>query len=59
MHEMATGHEPNRAAFRIARSLDDHAESTGVGLAYTDNMGFAVPELPSGRESFSPDASLT
>jgi len=21
------------------------------------NMGFAVPELPSGRESFSPDAS--
>ena len=29
VHQMATGHEPNRAAFRIARSLDDHAESTG------------------------------
>ena len=26
-------------------------------MAYTDNMGFAVPELPSGRQSFSPDAA--
>ena len=26
-------------------------------MAYTDNMGFAVPELSSGRESFSPDVS--
>jgi Uma2 family endonuclease len=26
-------------------------------VAFADNMGFAVPELPSGRESFSPDAS--
>ena len=31
--------------------------STGRGDAYTDSMGFAVPELPSGRESFSPDAA--
>src|SRR5438270_4132277 len=54
---MPTGRKPNRIAFRIARSLDDHAEATGQGEAYTDNMGFAVPELPSGRESFSPDAS--
>jgi Uma2 family endonuclease len=54
---MATGRRPNRVAFRIARSLDDHARATGRGEAYTDNMGFAVPELPSGRESFSPDAS--
>src|SRR3954451_4295964 len=54
---MATGRRPNRVAFRIVRSLDDHARTTGVGEAYTDNMGFAVPELPSGRESFSPDAS--
>jgi Uma2 family endonuclease len=54
---MPTGHRPNRIAFRIARSLDDHATATGTGVAYTDNMGFAVPELPSGRESFSPDAS--
>jgi len=55
---MATGHEPNRVAFRIARSLDDHSEQTGRGVAYTDNMGFGVPELPSGRESFSPDAAF-
>ena len=26
-------------------------------MAYTDNMGFAVTELASGRQSFSPDAS--
>ena len=54
---MATGRRPNRVAFRICRSLDDYAEATGRGEAYTDNMGFAVPPLSSGRESFSPDAS--
>ena len=54
---MPTGLRPNQIAFRIARSLDDHAESTGRGVACTDNIGFAVPELSSGRESFSPDAS--
>ena len=54
---MATGHTPNQVAGRIFRSLADHADNTGQGVAYTDNMGFAVPELPSGRESFSPDAA--
>jgi Uma2 family endonuclease len=54
---MATGFTPNRVAFRIARSLDDHAEQMEQGVVCTDNMGFAVPELPSGRESFSPDAA--
>jgi Uma2 family endonuclease len=54
---MATGRIPNKVAGRIYRSLDDHALQTGVGEAYTDNMGFAVPKMPSGRESFSPDAS--
>jgi Uma2 family endonuclease len=53
---MATGFRPNRVAGRIFRSLDDYAEATGRGVAVTDNMGFAVPQLPSGRESFSPDA---
>jgi Uma2 family endonuclease len=53
----ATGHTPNRVAGRIFRSLDDYADQIRVGVAYTDNMGFAVPELPSGRESFSPDAA--
>jgi Uma2 family endonuclease len=54
---MPTGRRPNRVAGRIFRSLDDFAQQTGQGEAYTDNMGFAVPMLPSGRESFSPDAS--
>jgi Uma2 family endonuclease len=52
-----TGRRPHRIAFRITRSLVDHAEATGRGEAYGDNMGFAVPTLPSGRESFSPDAA--
>jgi Uma2 family endonuclease len=54
---MAVGHKPNRVAFRIARSLDDYAARAGQGIANTDSIGFAVPELPSGRETFSPDAS--
>lgn len=55
---MPTGHRPNRIAARIFRSLDDFAEKSRLGFAYTDNMGFSVPELASGRESFSPDASF-
>lgn len=55
---MATGRRPNRVASRIFRSLDDHGEQTSSGEAYTDNMGFAISILPSGRESFSPDASF-
>src|SRR5438270_9325898 len=54
---MATGRKPNRVASRIFRGLVDHATQTRKGEAYTDNIGFAIPELPSGRESFSPDAS--
>jgi Uma2 family endonuclease len=57
VHLMATGRRPNRIAGRIYRSLDDHAIAIGVGEVYTDNIGFTIPELPSGRESFSPDAS--
>lgn len=53
----ATGRRPNRIASRIFRSLDDYAQARGIGEAYTDNMGFAVPMLPSGREVFNPDAS--
>jgi Uma2 family endonuclease len=54
---MPTGRLPARIALRIARRLDDHATATGRGEAYGDNTGFAVPELASGRRSFSPDAS--
>lgn len=54
---MPTGHTPNVVAGRIYRSLGDYADRVGHGVAYTDGRGFAVPELMSGRESFSPDAS--
>ncbi|MBX9626458.1 MAG: Uma2 family endonuclease [Gemmataceae bacterium] len=54
---MAVGHRPNQIAGRIYRRLCDYAESGRGGNCYTDGMGFRVPELPSGRESFSPDAS--
>jgi Uma2 family endonuclease len=57
VHLMPTGHKPNRVAARIYRSLGDYSEAIGLGVAYTDNMGFAIPELSSGRQSFSPDAS--
>lgn len=54
---MPTGSYPGRVAGKIYRLLDDHAEATGDGVAYPDGVGFAVPELTSGRESFCPDAS--
>jgi Uma2 family endonuclease len=57
VHLMPTGHRPNSIVGEIFVSLKNHTRTTGRGLAYTDNMGFTVPKLPSGRESFSPDAS--
>ena len=58
VHHMPSGDLPSSAAFEIAVSLRNHAKATGHGRAYADGIGYAVPELPSGRESFSPDASL-
>jgi Uma2 family endonuclease len=55
---MPTGYMPHRVAARIFRCLDDYATQRKIGEAFTDNMGFAVPELSSGRESFSPDAAF-
>ena len=57
VHLMPTGHRPSRVAASIFRSLDNHAAANGVGVAYSGNIGFAVSELSSGRQSFSPDAS--
>jgi Uma2 family endonuclease len=54
---MPTGFLPNRIAGRIFRSLDEYADRTGRGIAGTDNLGYTVPALPSGRQSFAPDAS--
>jgi Uma2 family endonuclease len=46
-----------RVIGRTCRSLGDYAERLGRGDAYTGTMGFVVPELASGRRSFSPDAA--
>ncbi len=54
---LPTGLRPNLVAGRIDQSLADHVDALGQGLAVTDNAGFVVPRLPSGRESFSPDAA--
>jgi Uma2 family endonuclease len=54
---MTTGYRPNIVAGRIFRSLADCADRTSAGLAYTDNMGVAVPLMASGRQSFAPDAA--
>src|SRR5437870_171322 len=53
---MPTGRKPGRIGGRIYRSLDDYASANG-GEAFPDNVGFAAPLLPSGRESFAPDAA--
>ncbi len=55
---MAAGYLPGRGAGRLYRSLDDHAAQLGRGVATPDGTGYAVPELPSGRESFSPDVAF-
>ena len=54
---MASGHLPSKVAEEIFVSLRLHTKSTKRGIAHADGIGYAVPELPSGRESFSPDAS--
>jgi len=54
---MPTGYRPGIIAGRIFRRLADYADVPGRGTAFGDNVGFAVPMLSTGRESFSPDAA--
>jgi Uma2 family endonuclease len=54
---MASGHLPSAVAEEIFVSLRLYTKTTKVGIAHADGVGYAIPELPSGRESFSPDAS--
>ncbi len=54
---MPTGIRPHEVAGNIYVSIRAHARGIKKGKAFTDNIGFVVPELTSGRESFSPDAS--
>ncbi len=55
---MASGDLPSAIAGEIFVSLRQHARTTGHGKAYPDGVGYAVSELSSERESFSPDASF-
>ncbi len=54
---MATGFLPNRIAGSIFRELAAFVEEYLQGYVCTDNIGFVIDELSSGRESFSPDVS--
>jgi len=54
---MASGLLPNEVAGNDYVSLKSYAKSSRRGVAGTDGLGYTVAELPSGRESFSPDAS--
>src|SRR5438552_8267696 len=54
---MASGDLRSSVALEIVVSLRSYAKGKRRGRAYADGIGYAVPELPSGRESFSPDAS--
>jgi len=55
---MASGDLPSVVAGEIFVSLRLYGRMLGQGVAFGDGIGYAVPELPSGRESFSPDASF-
>jgi hypothetical protein len=53
----ASGHLPTFIAEEIFVSLRLYAKAVKRGIAHSDGVCYAIPELPSGRESFSPDAS--
>ena len=46
-----------RAKANILYSLHDYAKKTGEGEANTSSLGYVIPRLPNGRESFCADAS--
>jgi len=54
---MATGFKPSQVAGNIYSELRSHVKQIRAGIVSTGNQGFAVPELASGRESFSPDVA--
>ena len=54
---MGSGDQHSYVSFEIAVSLRNHARATGQGQARPDGLNYAVRELTSGRQSFSPDAS--
>ena len=57
VHFMPTGFWPGAIGGEVYTSLKLHTRATRRGKASPDGVGYTVPELPSGRESFCPDAS--
>lgn len=57
VHSPPAGNRPSRIAGEIFLHLDRYALATGRGEAFTSTVGFVVPLLRSGRQSFCADAS--
>lgn len=55
---MPTGHLPGTVGGRIYRRLADHVDTMKKGTCYPDGVGFTVPLLSSGRQSFAPDVAF-
>jgi len=55
---MPVGDLPGEVAFNIARSLHVFVKAHKLGVVHADAVGYAVPKLKSGRQSFSPDVSF-
>ncbi len=53
----AFGYKPGCIVGKIVSGLYDHAHKTGKGEVGTATLGYVIPQLPSGRESFCADAS--
>jgi Uma2 family endonuclease len=56
VHMTPSGYLPGQVAAEIYVRLRAYAKKN-KGIASADGVGYAVAELPSGRESFCPDAS--
>jgi Uma2 family endonuclease len=54
---MAAGFLPGKISGRIFRKLSDFADAGAQGVAVPPDVGYAIPMLPSGRQSFCPDIS--
>ena len=57
VRQVGTGYRPVLIAARIYLAFARYVGDTKRGVAFTDGIAFTVPELRSGRESFSPDAT--
>ena len=54
---LASGLRPGEVASNIRGSLRGYARVNKRGVATGDGVGYAIPEIGSGRESFCPDAA--